>query len=41
MGDVRSAYKILFGKPEGTTPLWRPRHRRENDGWDGFNWLRI
>jgi hypothetical protein len=28
-GDMRNAYKILFGKPEGKTPLGRYRRR-----WD-------
>jgi hypothetical protein len=26
---VRKAYKILIGKPEGSRPLTRPRHRLE------------
>jgi len=26
MGDTRNAYKILVGKPEGKTPILRPRH---------------
>jgi hypothetical protein len=29
-GDVINSYKILFGKPEGKRPLWRPRYRWEN-----------
>jgi hypothetical protein len=29
MGNVRNAYKILVGKPEGNKPLGRPRCR-----WD-------
>jgi hypothetical protein len=24
MGEVRNAYKILLGKPQGTRPLGRP-----------------
>jgi hypothetical protein len=45
MGENRNAYRILVGKPEGTRPLARPRHRwvdnikmdlREK-GWDGVD----
>jgi hypothetical protein len=25
--EMRSVYKILVGKPEGKTPLRKPRHR--------------
>jgi hypothetical protein len=31
MGVMRSAYKILDGKPKGKRPLKRPRHRWKND----------
>jgi hypothetical protein len=27
MGEMKNAYKILFGKPEEKKPLGRPRHR--------------
>jgi hypothetical protein len=27
MGEIRNAYNILFGKPEGKRPLGRPRRR--------------
>jgi hypothetical protein len=27
MGEVRGTYNILVGRPEGTRPLGRPRHR--------------
>jgi hypothetical protein len=27
MGEMRNAYKILAGKPEGRRPLGRPRRR--------------
>jgi hypothetical protein len=30
MGEIRNAYKILVGKPEGKTPLRRPRHQGED-----------
>jgi hypothetical protein len=28
MGEIRNAYKIRVGKPEGNRPLGRPRHGR-------------
>jgi hypothetical protein len=31
MGEVRGAYKILFGRPEGRGPLGRPRRRWEDN----------
>ena len=27
MGEEKGAYRVLVGKPEGRTPLGRPRHR--------------
>jgi hypothetical protein len=27
MGEMRNAYSVLVGKPEGKMPLGRPRHR--------------
>jgi len=27
MGDRRGVFRVLMGKPEGTRPLGRPRHR--------------
>jgi hypothetical protein len=30
MGDIRSAFKIFSGKPEGRRPLGRLRHK-----WEG------
>jgi hypothetical protein len=30
VGDIRNAYKIFVGKPEGKGPLGTPRCRREN-----------
>jgi hypothetical protein len=52
MGERRSAYRALVGKPEGTRPLGRPRHRWEDNikmdlqevgwgAWTGSIWLRI
>jgi hypothetical protein len=48
----RGSYEILVGRPEGRTPLGRPRLRFEDNiemdlqavGWGastGFSWLRI
>jgi len=31
MGMRRGIYRILVGKPEGKSPLGRPRHRWEDD----------
>jgi hypothetical protein len=31
MEEVRGAYNILFGRPEGRRPLGRPRCRREDN----------
>jgi hypothetical protein len=31
MGEVRGAYHILVGRPEGRRPLGRPRHRWEDN----------
>jgi hypothetical protein len=52
MGDIRNAYKILVGKPQGKRPGGRSTRRweimlglmlRKEGGkvWIGFNWLRI
>jgi hypothetical protein len=48
MGERRSVYRVLVGKPEGTWPLGRPRRRREDTiktdilyvGWEGdIDWI--
>jgi hypothetical protein len=31
MGEVRGAYSILFGRPEGRRPLGRPRRSWEDN----------
>jgi hypothetical protein len=31
MGDRRVAYKVLVGKPEGKSPLGKPRHTWDNN----------
>jgi hypothetical protein len=30
VGKRIGAYRIVVGKPEGKTPIGRPRHKREN-----------
>jgi hypothetical protein len=47
MGEMRGAYRILVGRPEGRRPLGRPRRRWEDDikldlqevGWGGMDWI--
>jgi hypothetical protein len=51
MGEERKVYKVLVEKPEGNSPLERPRHRwmglewflgrLVRRVWSGFTWLRI
>jgi hypothetical protein len=49
MGEMRSAYSILVGRPKGKRTLGRPKLRWEDNirmnlrerGWTGFIWLRI
>jgi hypothetical protein len=50
MGEEIKVYKVLVGKPEGKTPLGRPRSRLEDGirmdlreiGWgDWLGWVRI
>jgi hypothetical protein len=49
MGEERKVYKVLVGKPEGKTPLGRPRHRWEDGirmdlreiGFGGVDWIRL
>jgi hypothetical protein len=31
MGEDRGVYRLLVGKTEGKRPLWRPRHRWEDN----------
>jgi hypothetical protein len=49
MGEVRNLYRVLVGKPEGKSPLGRPR-RRWDDGikmdlreivWGGVEWIHL
>jgi hypothetical protein len=47
MGEKRNAYRLLVGKPEGKSPLGRPRRRRVYNiktdvgetGWGGAGWI--
>jgi hypothetical protein len=47
MGDMRNAYRILVGKPEGKRALRRPRCRCVDNikmnlraiEWDGMDWI--
>jgi hypothetical protein len=47
IGEKRTAYKILVGKPEGKRPLGRPRRKWVDNikmdlreiGWDGMDWI--
>jgi hypothetical protein len=49
MGEGRSVYRVLVGRPEGKRPLGRPRHRWEDNikmgfreiGIDGTNWIHL
>jgi hypothetical protein len=49
MGEERKVYKILVVKPEGKSPLGRPRHRWEDGvrmdlretGLEGVDWIRL
>jgi hypothetical protein len=48
-GEVRGAYNILVGKPEGRRPLGRPRHRWEDKikmdlreiGFGDVDWIHL
>jgi hypothetical protein len=47
MGEKRSAYGLLVGKPEGRRPVGRPRHRWLDNiwidlvevGWGDVDWI--
>ena len=52
MGEGRGVHRVLVGKPEGKSPLGRPRRRWEDNikmdhqevgggCGDGWSWLRI
>jgi hypothetical protein len=48
-GEMRNAYKILVGNPEGKSPLGRPRRRWEDNirmyltetGWEAVDWINL
>ena len=49
MGERRCIYRVLVGKLEGKRPLWRPRHRWEDNirmdlqevGCGGIDWIKL
>jgi hypothetical protein len=49
MGQGRGVYRVLVRKPEGKRPLWRPRHRWEDNikmnlqevGCGGMDWIEL
>jgi hypothetical protein len=49
MLEVRGAYKILVGRPEGRRPLGRPRHRWDDNikmdlreiGFGDVDWINL
>jgi hypothetical protein len=49
MGEGRSVYRILAGRPEGKKRLGRPRRRCKDNikldikdiGFDGTNWIQL
>jgi hypothetical protein len=49
MGEGRSVYRVLVGRPEGKRSLGRPRCRGEDNfkldlrekGIDGVNWIQL
>jgi hypothetical protein len=49
MGENRNAYRILVGKPEGKTPLGRPRRKWVDNikmdlreiVWYGMDWIHL
>jgi hypothetical protein len=49
MGEMRNAYVILIGKPEGKIPFEGPSRRGEDNtrkdlreiGWKGVNWTHL
>ena len=49
MGEDRGVYRVLVGKPEGKSPLGRPRHIWEDNikmdlqevGWGRGDWMEL
>jgi hypothetical protein len=48
-GEIRNAYKVLFGKSEGIRPHGRPRRKLEDNirmdlreiGYEGVDWMHL
>jgi hypothetical protein len=48
-GERRGVYTVLVATPEGKRPLWRPRHRWEDNikmdlqevGCGGMDWIKL
>ncbi|KAJ4445945.1 hypothetical protein ANN_12631 [Periplaneta americana] len=49
MGESRNSYRVIVGRPEGKSPLRRPRRRWEDNikmdlrevGYDGRDWINL
>jgi hypothetical protein len=49
VGEIRNAYKIFVGKPEGKRPLGKPRRRWKNNNrmnlrerrWESVDWIHL
>jgi hypothetical protein len=49
MEDMRNAYRILVGKPDGKKPVGRRRRKCEDNikmdlreiGWEGVDWIHL
>ena len=49
VGERRGVYRVLVWKPEGKTPLVRPKRRRKDNikidlqevGWGGMDWIEL
>jgi hypothetical protein len=43
MGERKGVYRVLVGKPEGNSPLGRPRRRWIFRKWDvgGMDWIEL
>ena len=49
MGERRGVYRVLVGKPEGKSPMGRPRRRWDDNikvdlqevGYGGMDWIEL
>jgi hypothetical protein len=47
MGEMRNAYKIFIGKPEGNRSFGKPRHKWEHNkdlkemSWEFADWIHL